>query len=109
MAMLEQGLASTEIAGRLGRPRSTVHRQQEKSSNADGFRPDGADRLAWYRSLRDSGIGRPTRVPSPVLHQLAMGWSPEQSVERMELEGLAYSTRVGFIDRQVDSPERRRA
>ena len=56
MRMLEQGLPKTEIARRLGRHRSTIHRELKNNSNAEGYRPDGAARLAWAQRM-DLPIG----------------------------------------------------
>lgn len=109
MGMLEQGLAKTEIARRLGRHRSTIHRELKNNSNVDGYRPDGAGRLAWARKLRGSRIGRSTRLRTHIEDRLAMGWTPEQIVGRMELEEVEHRTSVESIYRHVYSPEGRRA
>ena len=108
MGMLEQGLPKTEIARRLGRHRSTIHRELKNNTTADGYRPDGASRLAWARKLRGSRIERSTRLRDQIEAGLAMGWSPEQIVGRMELEGMDHKTSVESIYRHVYSPEGRR-
>ena len=107
MGMLEQGLPKTEIARRLGRHRSTIHRELKNNSNADGYRPDGAFRLAWARKLRGSRIGRSTRLRTHIEDRLAMGWSPEQIVGRMELEPVEHKTSVESIYRHGQKPDDR--
>ena len=94
MGMLEQGLPKTEIARRLGRHRSTINRELKKNSNADGYRADGATRLAWARKLRGSRIGRSTCLRNHIEDRLAMGWTPEQLVGRMELDASEHKTSV---------------
>ena len=52
---LEMGLGVTEIARRLGRHRSTVHREIARNGRVDGgYTPEGASRKAWARKLRGS-------------------------------------------------------
>lgn len=107
--MIEIGLPKTEMARRLGRHRSTIHRELDRNSNVPGYRPDGADRLAWARKLRRSRIERSTRLCLYVEDRLAMGWSPEQIAGRMEREGLEHSVCAESIYRHVYSPAGRRA
>lgn len=107
--MIEIGLPKTEMARRLGRHRSTIHRELDRNINADGYRPDGASRFAWARKLRGSRIGRSTRLREHVEDRLAMGWSPEQIVGRMELEELEHKLSVESIYRHVYSPAGRQA
>ena len=109
MGMLEQGLPKTEIARRLGRHSSTIHRELRDNTNADGYRPDGADRLAWARRLRGSRIGRSIHLRTHIEDRLAMGWTPEQIFGRMELEDVEHRTSIESIYRHVYSPEGRRA
>ena len=109
MGMLDQGPPKTEIACRPGRHRSTIHRELKNNSNVDGYRPDGASRLAWARKLRGSRIGRSTRLRTHIEDRLTMGWTPEQIVGRMELEDVEHRTSIESIYRHVYSPEGRRA
>jgi len=85
--MIEMGLSISEMARRLGRHRTTIHRELERNRCADGYRPDSAARRAWARKLRGSKIPRSTRLRAHVEDRLAMGWSPEQIAGRMEREG----------------------
>jgi len=107
--MIEMGLPKAEMARRLGRHRSTIHRELERNRNADGYRPNGAERLAWARKLRGSQIERSIRLRDHVEDRLAMGWSPEQIAGRMELEGLEHSVCAESIYRHAYSPAGRRA
>ena len=107
--MMEMGLSKAEIARRLGRDRSTVYRELARNSNVTGYRPDGAERLAWARKLRGSRIMRSTRLRDYVEDRLAMGWSPEQIAGRMELEGLEHKVSAESIYRHVYSPDGRQA
>jgi IS30 family transposase len=107
--MIEMGLPKAEMARRLGRHRSTIHRELERNRNADGYRPNGAERLAWARKLRGSQIERSIRLRDHVADRLAMGWSPEQIAGRMELEGLEHSVCAESIYRHAYSPAGRRA
>jgi len=107
--MMEMGLPKAEIARRLGRDRSTIHREIARNRCADGYRPDSAARRAWARKLRGSRIGRSTRLRAHVEDRLAMGWSPEQIAGRMELEGGEHRTSPESIYRHVYSPAGRRA
>lgn len=108
-AMMEMGLPKTEMARRLGRHRATIHRELARNSNAPGYRPDGAARLAWARKLRGSRIERSTRLRRRVEDQIAMGWSPEQIAGRMELDGLEHRVSAESIYRHAYSPAGRRA
>jgi len=107
--MIEMGLSKTEIARRLGRHRGTIYRELERNRNADGYRPDSADRRAWARKLRGSRIERSTRLREHVEDRLAMGWSPEQIAGRMEHDGVDHSVSTESIYRHVFSPGGRRA
>ena len=78
--LMEMGLGVTEIARRLGRHRSTIHRELERNRCVEGYRPDSAARRAWARKLRGSKIERSTRLRAQVEDRLAMGWSPEQNL-----------------------------
>jgi len=102
------GLPMAEIARRLGRHRGTIHRELERNRNADGYRPDSADRRAWARKLRGSRIERSTRLNEHVRDRLAMGWSPEQIAGRMERDGEDHSVSTESIYRHVFSPAGRR-
>ena len=102
--MMEMGLSVGEIAGRIGRHRSTVQRELRRNRCVDGYRPDSAERRAWARKLRGSRIMRSTRLRAYVEDRLAMGWSPEQIAGRMELDGSEHRVSPESIYRHAYSP-----
>lgn len=106
--MIEMGLPMTVIARRLGRHRSTVHRELGRNRNADAYRPDSAERRAWARKLRGSKIERSTRLNNLIKDLLATGWSPEQIAGRMKLDGMEHAVSIESIYRHIFSPSGRR-
>jgi IS30 family transposase len=108
--LLEQGLGPAAIARRLGRHRATINREIARNRCVvGGYRPESADNFAWARKLRGSRIGRSIPLRTYVADRLAMGWSPEQIVGRMELEGAEHRISVESIYRYVWSLEGRKA
>ena len=98
------------IARRLGRHRATVYREIERNRCVvGGYRPESADNRAWARKLRGSRIARSIPLRAYVEDRLAMGWSPEQIVGRMELEAAEHRISVESIYRHVWSLEGRKA
>ena len=90
------GLSKSEIARRLGRHRSTINREIGRNANADGYRPESAERRAWARKLRGSKIERSTHLTEHIGDRLAMGWTPEIIAKRMELEEVWAARRVAL-------------
>jgi transposase, IS30 family len=80
------GLGIGEIARRLGRHRTTIHREIARNRCVGGYRPDSAERRAWARKLRGSKIEHPPPLRAYIKDPLAMGWSPEQTAGWMERE-----------------------
>ncbi|MFO1140772.1 MAG: IS30 family transposase, partial [Amaricoccus sp.] len=108
--LLEMGLGVEEIVRRLNRHRSTVYREIARNGRiAGGYRPQGADDRAWARKRRGSRIARSTPLRTRVETGLAMEWSPEQIVGRMERGGAEHRTSVESIYRHVWSLEGRKA
>jgi IS30 family transposase len=105
---MEMGLSVSEMARRLGRHRSTIERELARNRCADGYRPDSAERRAWARKLRGS-IARSTRLRAHIEDRLAMGWSPEQTAGRMELDGAEHRVSAESIYRHAYSPAGRGA
>ena len=106
--MMEMGLSKTEIGRRLDRHRSSIDRELRRNSNADGYRPDSANRRAWARKLRGSRIERSTRLAEHVRSHLAMGWTPEIIAGRMERDAVEHSVCTESIYRHIFSPAGRR-
>lgn len=89
----DAGVPVAEIADRLGRDPSTLHREIRRNTYRDeelpelnGYHPLNAqakyeDRRAIHRKL-----GRHPTVRDAVLDRLKAGWSPEQIAGRMKLE-----------------------
>ena len=104
--LLEMGLGLDEIARRLNRHRSTVYREIRRNRCVvGGYRPQSADNRARARKQRGSRIGRSTPLRTRVETGLAMGWSPEQIVGRMEREAAEHRIGVESIYRYVWSLE----
>jgi transposase, IS30 family len=105
----EAGAAVSEIAGRLGRHRSTIYRELRRNRRADGdYLPETAQRFAWARRLRGSRIERLSRLGALVRDRLAMGWSPEQIAGRLRRERSEHAVSHEAIYRFVYSPVGRR-
>ncbi len=107
--MMEIGLGPSEIGRRLGRHRTTIHREIGRNRCASGYRPETADHVAWARKLRGSRIGRSTRLRDHIGDRLAMGWSPEAIVGRMEFDAMNDTVSVESIYRYAYSAAGRRA
>ena len=107
-SLMEMGFSVGEIARRLGRHRSTIHREVVRNRCIDAYRPDSADRRAWARKLRGSKIERSTDLRACIEDRLAMGWSPQQIAGRMELENAEHGVSAECIYRHVYSPVGRR-
>jgi len=106
--MIEMGLSKSEMARRLERHRSSIHRELERNHCVAGYRPDNAARQAWARKLRGSKIERSTRLSDHIRDSLAMGWTPEIIVGRMELDEAEHTVCVESIYRYIFSPAGRR-
>src|SRR5512144_1620187 len=98
-SLMEMGF-SVGLARRLGRYRSTIHREVVRNRCIDAYRPDSADRRAWARKLRGSKIERSTDLRACIEDRLAMGWSPQQTAGRKlgsdQASRLLTSPRVGI-------------
>ena len=108
LRLMEMGFGFGEIARRLGRHRSTIHREVVRNRCIDAYRPDSADRRAWARKLRGSKIERTTDLRACIEDRLAMGWSPQQIAGRMELENAEHGVSAESIYRYLYSPVGRR-
>jgi transposase, IS30 family len=80
----KEGKSKAEIAGLMGRHRSTVDRELKRNAGQRGYRPKQAQQLA---DQRRQACRRPRKMESATLHQyvqerLEKGWSPDQIAGR---------------------------
>ena len=106
-AMRGQGHSVDDIAGQLGRSKSTISRELKRNCGAGGYKPDQADRIAWARKLRGHLLERHSRLRACVVARLGMGWTPEQISGRLRLEGSEHTLSAESIYRYVYSPHGR--
>jgi IS30 family transposase len=103
------GMAITAIARRLGRHRSTIHRELRRNRRSGGaYLPDTAQRFAWARRLRGPRIERRSRLGRYVRDRLAMGWSPEQIAGRLRRDRAEHKASAESIYRWIYGPAGRR-
>ena len=83
--LYDMGQSIKEIAERLGRHRSTLYRELNRNSDAEGYLPSKADRLAKARKNRLCNIERFETLRRYVIDKLKLSWSPEQIAGRGEM------------------------
>jgi len=95
----EAGMATAEIADRLGRDPSTIYRELRRNTFRDdeapeltGYYPVSAQALYDARRAIHRKLVRHPEVKEAVVDRLQAGWSPEQIAGRMRLE--AHPVRV---------------
>ncbi|MGW6577451.1 DUF480 domain-containing protein [Streptomyces sp. NPDC054945] len=84
---LRDGLSYTDIAGRLGRPISTVTREVARNGGPSAYRADAAHRATTGRARRHKQPTTPTAAPTPIAAPTASdtrGRDPEAVVELEE-------------------------
>ncbi len=102
----EDGKAPSEIAGIMGRHRSTIGRELKRNSlPKGGYKPASADRISLSRCRRCSQIERLSPLGEHVDDHLAMGWSPEQIAGRLRLEGSEHRISHESIYRYIYRPK----
>jgi len=102
----EDGKARSEIAKMMGRHPSTIGRELKRNSlPKGGYRPASADRIALSRCRRRSRIERLSPLSAHIDDHLAMGWSPEQIVGRLRLEGSQHRVSHESIYRYIYRPK----
>lgn len=107
---LHQSNTSLRKIGRImGRDVSTISRELERNALPCGdYKPASADRIAMSRRRRLSRIERLRQLHIYIDDRLAMGWSPEQIVGRLRLEGSEHTVGVETIYRYIYRPRMRR-
>jgi IS30 family transposase len=81
------GHSPTEIAGMLGRCKSTVSRELTRNRGRRGYRPGQAQRLATARRKARDRRRIPAWVWQKIEALIRRDWSPEQIAGRLRLEG----------------------
>jgi len=105
----EAGIAPGKIAMMLGRSASTISRELKRNAlPKSGYRPGSAERIALSRRRRCSRIERLNPLGQHIRDRLAMGWSPEQIVGRLRLEGSEHRISHESIYRFIYRPKVRR-
>lgn len=108
------GMSKAEIADRLGRSPSTIHREIKRNTYIDVELPKLNDYYAWNaqssyekrRAVHRKLIAYPD-VKAAVEDRLKAGWSPEQIAGRMRLEEHPVSVSYETIYRYASSKEGR--
>ena len=102
----EAGESLREIGRMMGRCASTISRELHRNVlPKGGYKPASADRIAWSRCRRISRIERLGPLGDYVRDRLAMGWSPEQIVGRLRLEGSEHGVSHESIYRFIYRPK----
>jgi transposase, IS30 family len=111
--LLDAKLPVAAIASRLGRPRSTIHREIRRNPFHDerayaGYFPLIADDLARERRQRRRKLSRHDSLRRHVVEKLTACWSPQQIAGRLRLDapdgvGVCHET----IYRYIYGPEGR--
>ena len=79
------GLSARSIAGRIGRPSSTVSREIVRNGGRDEYRALAADAAAFQRARRPkvSKLAANTELAGVVAAKLDEDWSPQQIAQRL--------------------------
>ncbi len=104
--LLNAKLPIKEIAGQLGRHRSTIYREIARNEFREvkqyrGYYPVTAEDSARRRRRRQRKLVRDPRLRSHVVEKLKLWWSPEQIAGRLKLAGevgcLCHETIYQFV------------
>ena len=110
--LLNAKLPIKEIAGQLGRHRSTIYREIARNEFREvkqyrGYYPVTAEDSARRRRRRQRKLVRDPRLRSHVVEKLKLWWSPEQIAGRLKSLGDEAACRHETIYQFVYSPEGR--
>src|SRR3990167_2482268 len=88
--LLEMKLSITEIAKRLSKHRSTLYRELNRNSEAEGYLPKAAQLKTEERAKqkRPSKLEKDGYLQDYIIRSLQKGWSPEQISGRMKFHKL---------------------
>jgi transposase, IS30 family len=101
----QSNMSLRQIGRMMGRSESTISRELERNALPRGeYKPASADRMAMSRRRRLSRIERLRQLRTYVDERLAMGWSPEQIVGRLKLEGSEHAVGIETIYRYIYRP-----
>jgi transposase, IS30 family len=110
--LLNAKLPIKEIAGQLGRHRSTIYREIARNEFREvkqyrGYYPVTAEDSARRRRRRQRKLVRDPRLRSHVVEKLKLWWSPEQIAGRLKRSGDEACVSHETIYQFVYSPEGR--
>lgn len=88
-AYREQGRSLSEIAGALGRCKSSISREIRRNTNRDGYSPSTALARYYGRRQRPSRLDKDQDLCAYVLDLLYEGLSPETIAIRLKVHGAA--------------------
>jgi IS30 family transposase len=96
--MKKQGISLRTIAKNMDRSTSTISREIKRNTGKKGYRYQQADRLASKRhQQKNKHIKLTTEVTNYISDKLKIYWSPQQIVERLELdENIKISTETAY-------------
>ena len=86
-ALLRAGQSKSEIAGIIGRHKSTIGRELKRNRSGHGYRPQFAHRRARERIAGKARSRITEQTWAEVEEKLNQQWSPEQISGRFALEG----------------------
>ncbi|HXH31280.1 MAG TPA: IS30 family transposase [Bacteriovoracaceae bacterium] len=85
--LVQQGKSNTEIAGVIGKNKSTIGRELKRNSGKCGYRPKQAQRFAQAREdLKHRAWVLTDELKSDIFNRLNKKWSPEQISNRLRVE-----------------------
>ena len=88
--LLDQGKSNVEIAGVIGKHKSTIGREISRNCGGRGYRYKQADKFAKARETAKHQAYKVTpSLWNDVRSKLELKWSPEQISGRFRLEGKA--------------------